>query len=202
MSAEPEALTVPAPTRIPWYLRPGLWLARRMTGKDPLPARLLAHAPKAAIAGGLLELLSAHAPGDMDARTLKLARLAASVTAGCPFCIDMNANEHAEAGVSLDDLDAALDPARWGRFEGREGAAMRFARAMSTTPVEIDAALKQELAALFSPREVIVLATAAAQVNYWARLNQSLGIPAAGFVFAPGDRCVAAPRPVASTSGG
>jgi alkylhydroperoxidase family enzyme len=33
----------------------------------------------------------------------------------------------------------------------------------------------------FSAREIVVLATTIAQVNFWSRFNQGLGVPAAGF---------------------
>jgi alkylhydroperoxidase family enzyme len=33
----------------------------------------------------------------------------------------------------------------------------------------------------FNEREIVILASTAAQVNYWARLIQALGIPPAGF---------------------
>jgi alkylhydroperoxidase family enzyme len=33
----------------------------------------------------------------------------------------------------------------------------------------------------YSERELVILATTAAQVNYWARVIQALGIPPAGF---------------------
>jgi alkylhydroperoxidase family enzyme len=33
----------------------------------------------------------------------------------------------------------------------------------------------------FTEREIVILASTAAQVNYWARLIQALGIPPAGF---------------------
>jgi len=33
----------------------------------------------------------------------------------------------------------------------------------------------------FTEREMVILASTAAQVNYWARLIQTLGIPPAGF---------------------
>lgn len=181
------------PVRIPLLLRPALWLARRMTGKDPLVARTLAHLPKAAVAGGLLELLSSHAPADLDARTLKLARLAASVTAGCPFCIDMNAASHDAAGITYEEVAAIVEGRSEPPFEPRAGAAVELARAMSATPVRMTADLRRRLDAAFTPRELVALATAIAQVNYWARLNQSLDIPAAGFFFSEGDACCAMP---------
>jgi hypothetical protein len=34
---------------------------------------------------------------------------------------------------------------------------------------------------VFSPKEVVVLAVAIAQVNFWTRFNQGLEVPAAGF---------------------
>lgn len=186
-------LTVPPPPKAPWYLRPALALARRITGKDPLPGRLLAHAPKVAVAAGLLEAFSAHAPGDLDARTLKLARLAASLVSGCPFCIDMNAAGADEAGVGADDV-AALFAGDDAAFEPRAAVAVALARAMSETPCALSDELRRRVAATFTPREVVVLASACAQVNYWARLNQALGVPALGFVYAPGASCTAPPQ--------
>lgn len=169
------------PARPPWYLRPALWLARRVTGKDPLPARMLTHYPKGALAAGLLEALSSHAPGDLDARTLKLARLAASVTAGCAFCIDMNAGGHDEAGVGREEVEALIAGAVPPGLAARERVAVAFAQALSRTPVVVDAELREDLRARFSARDAVVLATTIAQVNYWARLNRGLGVPAAGF---------------------
>jgi AhpD family alkylhydroperoxidase len=169
------------PPRPPWYLRPALWMARRMTGKDPMPARMLAHSPKAAIAGGVLELLAAHGPGDLETRTLKLTRLAASVATGCPFCVDMNAAGHDDAGVSREEIAALLEGADVVGLTARERAAVDFARALSTTPIVVDDALRAAMRESFSAREGVVLASTIAQVNYWARLNQGLGVPAAGF---------------------
>ena len=48
-------------------------------------------------------------------------------------------------------------------------------------PVEVDPALVAELTSRFSAREVVVLASTIAQVNFWTRFNQGLGVPAAGF---------------------
>ena len=171
------------PARVPWFLRPMIWIAARITGKDPLPARLLAHFPKGAVGAGAMELSAAGAPGDLDARTLAVVRIVASAVAGCPFCIDMNAATWKRAGLSRADLRAALDvdEAAWARLGPRERSAARYARALSQTPVVIDAALANELRAQFSPKEIVVLATTIAQVNYWSRFNQGLGVPAAGF---------------------
>ena len=74
-------------------------------------------------------------------------------------------------------------------LDARARAAVELARAMSSTPVEIASSLRAELEEVFAARELVALTTAIAQVNYWARLNQSLDVPAAGFFFEPGAAC-------------
>jgi AhpD family alkylhydroperoxidase len=174
---------VEAPRRPPWYLAPFLWLTRTMTGKDPLPARLLTWFPKGAIGAGVFEVTAAGAPTDLDGRTLAVARIVSSAVAGCPFCLDMNAATYQRAGLSLADLQAAasLDANRWNALGPRESTAARYARALSMTPVELDEALAAELKATFDSRELVVLASTIAQVNFWSRFNQGLGVPSAGF---------------------
>lgn len=178
----PNLLVAP-PRRVPFFLRPALWLARRLTGRDPLPGRLLAHFPKGAVAAGLFELGTPHAPRDLDARVLAVARVVASAVGGCPFCIDMNAATWREAGLTDQELEALLnlDRPRWEDLALRERIAARYAEALSRTPVELDVSLVSSLQAHFSEREIVVLALAIAQVNFWSRFNQGLGVPAAGF---------------------
>ena len=169
------------PSKTPWYLRPGLWMARRITGKDPLPGRLLAHFPKAAFGVGLFELTAA-SPRNLDARCLAIVRIVASVVGGCPFCVDMNAATWQRAGLTALELQALLQngpPVT--SFSRREQAAATYAEALSKTPVVVAAILQTELLAVFTPREIVVLAVTAAQVNFWTRFNQGLGVPAAGF---------------------
>ena len=178
-----NGLIVQPPRRVPLLLRPVLWLARRMTGKDPMPARLLAHFPKGAVAAGLLELGTPHGPRDLDSRVLAVARVVASAVAGCPFCIDMNAATWQQAGLTASELDGLirLDQQSWEKLAERERLAAHYAEALSQTPVRLDESLASGLRAAFSEREIVVLALAIAQVNLWSRFNQGLGIPAAGF---------------------
>ncbi len=171
---------IPGPTHVAWFLRPMLWLTRRITGKDPLPARLLAHFPKGAVGAGLFELTAA-GPGDLDARCLAVARIVASAVSGCPFCLDMNAATWKRAGLRAEELPVIFGDGPWDSLGPREAAAACYARALSLTPVRLTDELVQHLRAQFTAREVVVLATTIAQVNYWTRFNQGLGVPAAGF---------------------
>jgi len=175
---------VDPPPRPPFLLRLGTWLAERVAGQRLLPARLLAWYPRAALGAGLLEATIAHEDGRIDRRVLKLARLAASFATACPFCADMNAHQHREAGVTdgeLEALKAQADPEAVASLSPLERLAVRYARLASQTPLRFPPAFVAELQATFSERELVVLATTAAQVNYWARLIQALGIPPAGF---------------------
>jgi AhpD family alkylhydroperoxidase len=177
---------VSPPRRIPLRLRPAVWLAERITGKEALPARLLTHFGKAAIGAGVLEAAAASG-SDMDekdgARVLAITRIVASAVAGCPFCVDMNAATWKRAGLSPAEVRGLLasDDGAIAALEPRAGTAARYAAALSRTPVVVAPDLVTALRASFSEREIVVLATTIAQVNFWSRFNQGLGVPAAGF---------------------
>jgi AhpD family alkylhydroperoxidase len=145
------------------------------------PARLLSWYPRAAIGAGVLESLVAH--HEPSPRLLKLVRVTASLTASCPFCVDMNSYESAAAGVT----DTELRSLQRGTENStpRERTAIAYARAISATPLAFDGDLRSHLTQLFSEREIVIIATTAAQVNYWARTIQALAIQPAGFCEVP-----------------
>ncbi len=176
---------VSPPKVMPVWLRFGLWFTRRITGKDLLPPRLLAWYPKAAFSSGVMEALVAHQDGDLSARLLKLVRMQASFSAACPFCIDMNSSRFEQYNITQAELAAIQglqDSADVSSFSERELLAMEYARHISATPLSFPADLMGKIKSKFNEREIIILATTAAQVNYWARLIQALGAPPAGFM--------------------
>lgn len=163
-------------------LRLGVAVAERLTGRRLLPARLLAWYPRAALGSGILESLVAHDEGRLTPRVLHLVRLAASYAAACPFCIDMNGHTWTEHGVTPDELEV-LQGVRPDAptLSDLERLAIAYAQRISATPLRFESEFTDRLTATFDEREIVVLASTAAQVNYWARLIQSLGIPPAGF---------------------
>lgn len=176
-----QAFIVP-PKRIPFLLKVGIWFSEKVTGRMMLPPRILAWYPKAAIGSGVMEALVAHTDGRMDERMLKLIRMAASVAANCPFCIDMNSHAHRAYGIT--DAEAAAlrgDVESLATFSEREKLAIAYARAISATPLKFHPDLVEKVKAAFNEREFVILVSTAAQVNFWARLIQGLGIPPAGF---------------------
>lgn len=172
------------PGRTPALLKLGIWISEKITGKRMLPARILAWYPKAAIGSGVLESLVAHRDGKLDERMLKLVRMAASFATACPFCIDMNSYDYQSVGITDDEmlvLRGQLGPDSTPTLSVREKLAVQYARLVSQTPLKFYPDFIEQLKANFSEREIVILASTAAQVNYWARLIQALGIPPAGF---------------------
>lgn len=173
------------PPRVPIWLRVGLWVTRRVTGKDLLPPRLLAWYPKAAFSSGVMEALVAHEDKNLSKRLLKLVRMQASFSAACPFCIDMNSQRFRDYDINQKELAAIqglVSIEEVNTFTEREQLALRYARLISATPLSFPDEIIQQIKVTFTEREIVILATTAAQVNYWARLIQALGAPPAGFM--------------------
>lgn len=172
------------PQRIPAYLRLGIWISKRITGKEMLPARLLAWYPKATIGSGILESLVAHHDGKLDERILKIVRIQTSFAAACLFCIDMNSFQYEEKHITMEELmvlQGRKAPEEVGTFSEREQLAIQYAKLISQTPLQFPQTFIEELKRCFNEREIVILASTASQVNYWGRLIQALGIPPAGF---------------------
>ena len=170
------------PPRIPFFLKLGILFSERITGRMMLPPRILSWYPKAAIGSGVMEALVAHEDDLMDKRMLKLIRMAASHAAACPFCVDMNSYEHRKFGIT-DEEAASLrgDIEQVDSFSEREKLAITYARLVSATPLKFHPDIVEKVKAAFTEREFVILVSTAAQVNFWARLIQGLGIPPAGF---------------------
>lgn len=173
---------IEGPKRIPLLLRIGIWFSERVTGKTMLPARILAWYPKAAVGSGVMEALVAHEDGRMDKRMLKLVRMTASYAVACPFCVDMNSHEYRKAGITDEESESLRgDFENVGSFSEREKLAIAYTRLISQTPLKFHPDVVERVKSAFTEREFVILASTAAQVNYWARLIQALGIPPAGF---------------------
>jgi alkylhydroperoxidase family enzyme len=172
------------PHHIPFYIRLGIWWAQRQTGKEMLVAKLLAWYPRAAISSGILEALIAHHEPEVNERLLKLVRMQASFAVACPFCVDMNSYESAAHKITRDEIAALRGQTPLvsvETFSERERLALEYTKLISATPLKFQPDFIAQLRAHFSDRAIVILATTAAQVNYWARLIQALGVPPIGF---------------------
>jgi alkylhydroperoxidase family enzyme len=149
-----------------------------------LIAKLLAWYPRAAISLGILEAFIAHNEPDVNARLLKLVRMQASFAVACPFCVDMNSYDSLAYNIRRDEIAALRGQTPLvsvETFSERERLALEYTNLISATPLKFQPDFIAQLRAHFYERAIVILATTAAQVNYWARLIQSLGVPPIGF---------------------
>ena len=172
------------PQRIPLLLRAALSLVERRMGRKLLANRILAWFPKAAIGSGIMEGLVAHDEPEVPRRLLALIRIFTSFMVSCPFCIDMNSKDFQRKGVSDQEilaLKGAISLDEVPTLSATEKAALRYVECICRTPLEFTPSVIAGMREHFSERGMVIVASTAAQVNFWARLIQSLGVPPAGF---------------------
>ena len=110
--------------------------------------------------------------------------MSTSFLVSCPFCIDLNSRDFPGKGLSEEEMRglqglipldgiASLDP--------REKAALRFVECICSTPLSFTPEVINGMREHFTERGIVIVASTCAQVNFWARLIQSLGVPPAGF---------------------
>jgi alkylhydroperoxidase family enzyme len=86
-----------------------------------------------------------------------------------------------QAGITLDQLAALPEFENSAAFSELEKLVLRYAAAMTKTPVEISDELFQALKAHFDARQLVELTSAIAWENYRARFDHAFGIEAEGF---------------------
>ncbi len=175
---------VDPPAPIPLLLRALLWAVEKRLGRKLLANRILSWYPRALIGSGIMEGLVAHDEPEVPRRLLGLVRIYTSFLVSCPFCIDLNSRDFERKGITESEMRALqgkvpqdLTPT----FSAKEKAALRYVACMCRTPVEFTTEVIQNVRDSFSPRGLVILASTCAQVNFWTRLIQSLGVPPAGF---------------------
>ena len=133
---------------------------------------------------GVLESLVVHDDKEVSARLLKLIRVQVSFLSSCTFCIDMNSFEFKNAGISDNEILYLQNPDKGEvpmSITGKEIFALKYVRELTSTPISIKKSTLDGLKNYFSDRAIVIIASTAAQVNFWTRLIQGLGIPPAGY---------------------
>ena len=172
------------PARIPLFPRLFLWMVEGRMGRKLLANRILTWYPKAFFGSGIMEGLVAHDEQEVPRRLLALVRMYTSFLVSCPFCIDMNSRDLGQKGITDQEIGALQGRAPMeavSTFTTAEKAALRYVECMCRTPLEFTPAAIEAARRNFSPRGFVILASTCAQVNFWTRLIQSLGVPPAGF---------------------
>jgi len=86
-----------------------------------------------------------------------------------------------QSGLTESQLAALPDFEHAPEFSGTEKLVLRYAVAMTNTPVEISEDLFDALKRVFDQRQLVELTSAIAWENYRARFDHAFGIESEGF---------------------
>jgi alkylhydroperoxidase family enzyme len=171
------------PRRINPLLRSCNALLDRYQHERFVPGRLMAWDPRTAsawVAGSLYWLWpTGKARKALGDRLLNLVVITVAFTVNSPYCI-ADTVEAEPTGLSRAELEAIRTGANVAALPGfspRERLAVRYARLISSTPLQFPEDLIIELTEAFSEQEIVIMAWLAAEVNRNARLFEALGAP-------------------------
>ena len=159
--------------------RLAFFISRRLYGKVLQPLRVGALDTRLLLACGHMELAQQRAR-KMPRETKELARMLAALQVNCPWCIDIGVLESRKIGIPEAKLRALLDYERSALFTQEEGVVLRYAAAMTQTPLRVPDDLFDALKASYTERQIVELTFLIAWENCVARFNHALGIEADG----------------------
>jgi len=131
-----------------------------------------------------MEALIAHKEPEVPRRLLALIRVSTSFLVSCPFCIDLNSRDFPGKGLSEEEmrgLQGLIPLDGIASLHPREKAALRYVECICSTPLSFTPEVISGMREHFTERGIVIVASTCAQVDFWARLIQSLGVPPAGF---------------------
>ncbi len=117
-----------------------------------------------------------------------LIRMQVSYFVSCPFAIDVNSWKYKDHKITEEEIEAMqgkMDVRTVGSFSEKEATALRYAIALSKTPVRFDGRLLEDVRRVFSHEEIVAVGALAAKVNYWARLIEAWRIKPVGYTDDP-----------------
>ncbi len=154
------------------------WSQRRY-GKVLHPLKVAAFDGKLLLAFGHMEWAQQRAR-KMPKEVKLLARTLAAMQVNCPWCLDFGLLESQEMGIHEEKLQALLDYQRSPLLSEQEVLILRYAEAMSQTPVQVPDELFVALKAHYTDRQLVELTFLIAWEHCVARFNRALGIEADG----------------------
>src|SRR5262252_7322875 len=99
--------------------------------------------------------------------------------------MDINAAGGGKAGLSQEQIEAALGMRAASNLSERERIALEYADRVSATPVDVPDEFFAHLQRLFSEREIVELTAHIAHENYNAKSNRPLRVEANNFCEMP-----------------
>ena len=159
--------------------RLAFFLSRRSYGRVITPARVYALDSGLLLAVGLMEEVQERAK-QTSAPVKQLARMLVAWRIGCPWWLDFGTKTSEKLGVTDEQLRALPDYEHSSLFSEEERAVLRYADAMTRTPVRVPDAVFEALKARYTDRQILEMTAAIAWENYHARVNHALDLEAEG----------------------
>ncbi len=155
--------------------------ARRMYGRMPEPAGVIAHHRTLLVGYNALSLAHGRYSRALPRRLKELAMLRTAQLTGCEWCLDFGSRLAHDAGVPEQDLRELAIWRRSERFDQLDRLVLEYAEQMTRTPVEVTDQLFEQLRAQFDERQIVELTLTIALENLYGRSNWALGIEGEGF---------------------
>ena len=156
----------------------------KMTGLETAamlePLRMYAHIPRLLNAYGRLEQAESKL-NVLSPRHRALAELKSATTVRCEYCIDLGSQIAREWGITDEELLAMADYQNASCFSEVEKLILRYATAISRTPVEVSDELFDALRAHFDTAALVGLTHIITLGNLRGRFNVALDIGSSGF---------------------
>ena len=131
------------------------------------------------VSAGMAQINSALRKSGIEAELRELLKIRCSQINGCAFCIQFHLNDARKLSVAQEKIDLLPAFREAGVFSPREVTALAWAERVTLLATEhIDDQAYEAVAGHFSERELALLTTAIAQINFWNRI-------AAPFRFTP-----------------
>lgn len=176
---------LPPLERVPFLLKPMVWLHKRHYGEVLSPIYWWGRIPfvfyLVSMFVGYLERKSSQL--DPVVRSLVSARVAQLCS--CAFCVDITNMKLARQTNSMDKLLALTQWRSSDLFNDTEKLALAYAEAVTQTPPTVDDVLRTQLNEHFSPQALTELTALIGLQNLSARFNSAMDIPAQGLCQLP-----------------
>lgn len=168
-------------------VRIGYRMARKQVGEVPEPFAVMAHHPKLFVASARHELALQKAMQVVPEALIQLAVYRTAWTVGCSWCVDFGAMLMRLDELDVDRLKEIADFETSDKFTEAEREVIRYADAITATPMGVTDEQVASLRAAYDDKGVIELTYQISHENQRARFNHALDITDQGF--GTGDSC-------------
>ena len=169
------------------FTRLAYWYARRRYGAVPEPFAVAAHHPALMRASAVHEMLAQRASTALPVNVREIAVYRTAARLGCSWCVDFGTMLQLHEGLDIERLKHIDSYETSPLFSDAERLALRYADAMTATPVAVTSEQVAELERAFGRKGVLELTYQISLENLRARMNSALEITAQGFT--SGDAC-------------